>query len=50
MNLQEARWASCSVNVTAGKEKLFPELWLHNSSLVKKAEKIVKRNKELPQI
>jgi 2,4-dienoyl-CoA reductase-like NADH-dependent reductase (Old Yellow Enzyme family) len=50
MNLQEARWASCSVNVTAGKEKFFPELWLNDSSLQKKAEKIMKRIKGLPQI
>jgi len=50
VNLQEAKWASCTVNVTAGKEKMFPELWLHDSSLKKKAEKIIKRMKGLPQI
>ncbi len=49
-NLQETKWACCSVNVTAGKEKMFPELWLHDSSLAKKAEKIIKRTKGLPQI
>jgi 2,4-dienoyl-CoA reductase-like NADH-dependent reductase (Old Yellow Enzyme family) len=50
MYLQEAKWATCSVNVTAGKEKLFPELWLPGSSLQKRAEKILKRARGLPQI
>jgi len=50
MNLQEAKWAQCSVNVTAGKESFFPELWLKDSPLEKKAEKIIKRTKGLPQI
>jgi 2,4-dienoyl-CoA reductase-like NADH-dependent reductase (Old Yellow Enzyme family) len=50
MNLQEARWATCSVNVTAGKEKYFPELWLRGSSLDKKAKKIIARTRGLPQI
>jgi 2,4-dienoyl-CoA reductase-like NADH-dependent reductase (Old Yellow Enzyme family) len=50
MNLQEARWASCTMNVTAGREKFFPEMWLHDSSLQKRAEKIIKKIKDLPQI
>lgn len=50
MNLQEFRWATCTVNVTAGREKLFPEMWLQDSSLQKKADKFIRKIKGMPQI
>lgn len=50
INLQEARWARCIVNPTAGFEKFFPELWLPGSSLETKAKKFMAKLDGLPKI
>lgn len=44
------RWLTCSVNPTAGREKFYPELWLHGSKLESRAEKFLKRAEGLPFI
>jgi hypothetical protein len=50
MNLIISQWLDCSMNPTAGREKLYPELWLDTPSLEKKVNLFKRRAKELPQI
>jgi hypothetical protein len=40
----------CMVNPTAGREKLYPELWLDTPELKKKIGKFKKKAQGLPQI
>jgi 2,4-dienoyl-CoA reductase-like NADH-dependent reductase (Old Yellow Enzyme family) len=50
MNLITCQWMDCMVNPTAGREKLYPELWLDTPELKKKIGKFKKKAQGLPQI
>ena len=49
-NLTTYQWVECTVNPTAGREKLYPELWLDTPELEKKVNKFKQKAKGLPQI
>ncbi len=50
MNLFESRWIRCSVNLTAGFEKYYPELWQNDGLLDARARKFMEKRANLPQI
>jgi 2,4-dienoyl-CoA reductase-like NADH-dependent reductase (Old Yellow Enzyme family) len=50
MNLVTCQWMDCMVNPTAGKEKLYPELWLDTPELEKKIGRFKQKAQGLPQI
>jgi len=50
MNLIISQWLDCSMNPTAGREKLYPELWLDTPAMEKKVNLFKQRAKGLPQI
>lgn len=50
MDLMTCNWARCLVNPIAGREKLYPELWLDTPGLKKKVERYLAKSKDLPQI
>jgi hypothetical protein len=50
MNLITCQWMDCMVNPTAGREKLYPDLWLDAPDLKKKIGKFKKKAQGLPQI
>lgn len=50
MNLIISHWTECTMNPTAGREKLYPELWLDTPGLEKKVNLFKHRAKGLPQI
>ncbi len=50
MNLTTAHWMECTVNPTAGREKLYPELWLDTPELEKKIGRFKQKAQGLPQI
>jgi hypothetical protein len=50
MNLIRSQWTECTMNPMAGREKLYPELWLDTPELEKKVNLFKKRAQGLPQI
>jgi 2,4-dienoyl-CoA reductase-like NADH-dependent reductase (Old Yellow Enzyme family) len=50
MNLVICRWAACTMNPTAGREKLYPELWLDAPGIEKKVDLFKQKAVGLPQI
>ena len=50
MNLFESRWIRCSVNLTAGFEKYYPELWQNDGLMDARARKFMDKRANLPQI
>ncbi|SPF38456.1 Flavin oxidoreductase [Syntrophobacter sp. SbD1] len=50
MNLIISHWAECTMNPTAGREKLYPELWLDTPEMEKKINKFKQKAQGLPQI
>ena len=50
MNLIISHWLQCTVNPTAGKEKLYPELWLDTPKLQRKVDRFKEKAEGLPQI
>lgn len=50
MNLGIAHWMQCTVNPTAGREKLYPELWLDAPEIEKKVKRFKEKAKGKPQI
>jgi 2,4-dienoyl-CoA reductase-like NADH-dependent reductase (Old Yellow Enzyme family) len=50
MNLFEPRWIRCSVNLTAGFEKYYPELWQNDGVMDLRAKKFIDKCADLPQI
>lgn len=50
MNLFESRWIRCSVNLTTGFEKYYPELWQNDGLMDARARKFMDKRANLPQI
>jgi 2,4-dienoyl-CoA reductase-like NADH-dependent reductase (Old Yellow Enzyme family) len=50
MNLIISQWTECTMNPTAGREKLYPELWLDAPGIEKKVNLFKQKASGLPQI